>query len=109
MTHAAKLNALQQRCAEFLLQFPCECDLRRFAFSNLSAGKFPLQRGSIALPALADQKSPVATLNHRRYYGYHSSAPLRVPSVSALSLSPPLASSVLVVVHIHQCRRAPSR
>src|SRR5258708_19927729 len=91
MTHAAKLNALQQRCAEFLLQFPCECDLRRFAFSNLSAGKFPFQRGSIALPALADQESPVAALNHCRDDSYHACPPSAF--VELRSLSTPCAPS----------------
>src|SRR2546421_12214159 len=78
MTYAAKLNTFHQRCSEFFLQFPCKCSLRRFALSDFAARKFPLKRRAIAFPALADQQSPVATLYHRRDYGYHlSDVPLR--------------------------------
>src|SRR5713101_3278837 len=87
MTHAANLNAFHQRGAEFFLQFPRECNLWRFAVPHLSAGELPLQRRSIAFPALADQHSPIATLNHCRNNGSHLSAFLCVLSVSALSFS----------------------
>jgi hypothetical protein len=66
MADAAQLNAFQQGHAELFLQFPCEGRFRRFAVANLSTGEFPLQRGSIVFPALADQQSPVTSFNDCR-------------------------------------------
>src|SRR5207245_679731 len=42
--------------------------------ANFTAWKFPFKRGSVVPPPLADQQSPVAALNHRRYYGDHLSS-----------------------------------
>src|SRR2546430_17693930 len=74
MTYAGNLRAFHQRHAEFFPQFSRKCSLRRFALSDFAARKFPLERRAIAFPALAYQQPPVATLNHRRHYGYHLSA-----------------------------------
>src|SRR5258707_14475461 len=77
MTHAANLNAFHQCHAEFFLQFPRECNLRRFAVLDLSTGEFPLERGGIVFPALADEQSPVAALNHRRDDSPHARSRIR--------------------------------
>src|SRR5882762_6352202 len=102
MTDAAKLGAFHQRHPEFFLQFARECNFRRFAVPDFSAGKFPLEGRSVVFSALADQQSPVAALDHSRHYGYHLSAFLCVLSVAELS-----SSSLFAFAPILRVERVP--
>ncbi len=84
MAHAAKFRAFQQRYAEFFLQFPRECNLRRFTIVYFATGEFPLQGRSIAFAALADEQAPVAALNHSRDDRPHACS--RIPFTRCNSL-----------------------